>query len=632
MSLRKACAPCRSQKLRCNAKDAGMPCGRCLDRRIPSACVLTPRRRRRRNGEAVEVPDRDDHNEALVHGPSSILRLERATNSRPSGAVPRGQFHLQLYSELTSQQPSLGSNDLLDSQSPGQEIVAYHGSTDLVSILGELKGTSSRLVRVVVTDNQNDLPITPTRYTGQEDWQSKVYRHSIQGLGEAAIQFLSSEQVFDVPPKRVCDDLIKLYFDHCHHLTPVIDPIDFIRTYLTGDTSLFLLYAILANAIPFASLDVLSAVSFSDRFTAQRAFSNRASHAFNFNLERSNLRLVQGSMILTTAIPVHGCQHDTDYWLYNAIRIASTMGLYRRDATQCLNQKMQKLCRRIWWIIYSRESLHWILGIKDTRLQVEGGSTLLSPLAMDDWEDDDKVEEATHILPSVQAVHKQYMIQLCRLCELASRITSNLDKITTMDETISTWRNNLPADLLSTNHPCALVLLSTSYRIECIILRALCKRQYNVTDRLLTCLFELNAIFGRVVAYDLIQSTSLLFANTVSWTVAVYVELSVNTTLPCDQQDLVLGYIKTGLILLKRAKERWQNVESTLRLLQTIIARERLDRTAPIGVNVNDDSTNGAQDEATLTSFTQDFDIDDYLNGSLDFGMLDYSLGIDISN
>ena len=98
---------------------------------------------------------------------------------------------------------------------------------------------------------------------------------------------------------------------------------------------------------------------------------------------------------------------------------------------------MQKLCRRIWWIIYvcaripshptrndtltackSRESIHWILGIKNTRLQVERGSTLLNPLAMDDWEDDDIVEEVAHILPPVQTVHKQYMIQLCRLCEL----------------------------------------------------------------------------------------------------------------------------------------------------------------------------------------------------------------------
>lgn len=157
----------------------------------------------RRNGEAVEVLDRDDNNEALVQVPPSILRPETATNSKSSGAVPRGQFHLQLYSELTAQQPALGSKDLLDSQSPGQEIVTYHSATDLVTILGELKGASSSLIRVVVTDNQNDQPTTTTSYSGQEDWQSKVYRHSIQGLGEAATQFLSSEHVFDVPPKHV---------------------------------------------------------------------------------------------------------------------------------------------------------------------------------------------------------------------------------------------------------------------------------------------------------------------------------------------------------------------------------------------------------------------------------------------
>ncbi|KAB5511606.1 fungal-specific transcription factor domain-containing protein, partial [Coniochaeta sp. 2T2.1] len=428
MSLRKACAPCRNQKLRCNAKDAGMPCGRCLDRRIPGECVLTPRRRRRRNGEVVGVPDRDYNDGHLVPVPPSVLRSETATNSKSSGAVPRGQFHLQLYSELTALQPSSGSNDLLDSESPGQEIVAYPGSTDLVTILGELKGTPSRLVRVVVADNQNGRPTTATSYTDQEDWQSKIYRHSIQGLGEAAIQFLSSEHVFDVPPKHVCDDLIKLYFDHCHHLNPVIDPVAFIRTYLSGDLSLFLIYAILANAIPVASSDVLSGIGFSDCFTAQRAFTNRASHAFNFDLERSNLRLVQGSLILTSAISVYGCYRDTDYWLYNAIRIASTMGLHRRDSTHGLDQKMQRLCRRIWWIIYTRETIHWALGIKNTRLHMEAGSALVDPLVMDDWDNDDMVEEVAQFLPLVHTVHKQYTIQLCRLCEPSTCVSFTFDE------------------------------------------------------------------------------------------------------------------------------------------------------------------------------------------------------------
>ena len=130
------------------------------------------------------------------------------------------------------------------------------------------------------------------------------------------------------------------------------------------------------------------------------------------------------------------------------------------------------------------------------------------------------------------------------------------------------------------------------------------------------------------MAYDLIQSISLLLANTVSWTVAVYVELAVDATLPRHQQELVLSYIKTCLILLKSAKERWQNVESTSRLLETIIAREGLDGIAPIGANVDHDSTDAVQ--AASTSFPQDFDIGDYLNGPLDFGMLDYSFGIDV--
>lgn len=87
------------------------------------------------------------------------------------------------------------------------------------------------------------------------------------------------------------------------------------------------MFASIAAAAP---LQLLQAAGFQDRFTAQRAFFTRARHTYNFWCEKSQIRLVQGSMILTSAVTGFGAYRDVTFWLYNAIRIATNMGLHRR--------------------------------------------------------------------------------------------------------------------------------------------------------------------------------------------------------------------------------------------------------------------------------------------------------------
>lgn len=44
--ISKACVPCRTRKIKCNAAVVGLPCGSCVSRECPDDCVLSARKRR----------------------------------------------------------------------------------------------------------------------------------------------------------------------------------------------------------------------------------------------------------------------------------------------------------------------------------------------------------------------------------------------------------------------------------------------------------------------------------------------------------------------------------------------------------------------------------------------------------
>jgi hypothetical protein len=89
------------------------------------------------------------------------------------------------------------------------------------------------------------------------------------------------------------------------------------------------------------------------------------------------------------------------------------------------------------------------------------------------------------------------------------------------------WRTSLPEVLqikvsqlsMSEDVMWPMVLMATSYRFECIFYRILCKRyqtadrissQYLSTEqRLHAAMFELDAIIGRVMAYDMLPLLNL---------------------------------------------------------------------------------------------------------------------------
>lgn len=88
--------------------------------------------------------------------------------------------------------------------------------------------------------------------------------------------------------------------------------------------------AILACAAQFAPLELLKDCGFENRVAAQREFLNRGGLLYDLGYEKSQLRMLQGSLILGTVAFSIPLDKDFRYWLENAGRIAVNMGLHQK--------------------------------------------------------------------------------------------------------------------------------------------------------------------------------------------------------------------------------------------------------------------------------------------------------------
>lgn len=110
--------------------------------------------------------------------------------------------------------------------------------------------------------------------------------------------------------------------------SPIIDKADFVSKFETGTCSLFLLYAMLAVSSLDVAKEVIAECGFSDRAEAQSTFAGGATLSYNFQLDNEMLPLLQGSLLMTRVLLEQPSDKDSNYWFYNALRLAAKLELY----------------------------------------------------------------------------------------------------------------------------------------------------------------------------------------------------------------------------------------------------------------------------------------------------------------
>lgn len=194
--------------------------------------------------------------------------------------------------------------------------------------------------------------------------------------------------------------------------------------YCHNHQSLFLTQCILANVVPHMSNALLKACGYESRIIAQKSLFTKARLLYDLGCERSQLHRLQGSLMLSSLSFSYTLDKDYRFWLSNAARIAIQMGLNRESVSASVDSASRKLLRRIWWVLFNRDTLLAISGIDNLRRFNDRYCDTLV-LTIDDMDESEQVpQQFRHILSPLTNLQKLFMVEKSKL-SIISESTSN---------------------------------------------------------------------------------------------------------------------------------------------------------------------------------------------------------------
>ncbi|KAF5574293.1 cutinase transcription factor 1 beta [Fusarium pseudocircinatum] len=473
--ISKACVPCRTRKIKCNAAVVGLPCGSCTTDSSHS--------------DPVEESIHASHTGSSLRNDTPHSR-----DRRPPGQTQADLLYLNILQD-TVNDTSAAQTDASDHQS-------------------------------------NEEP--------DDSFNSQIHHwNPPPQLDDVDNEYLAKKKVFELPPPRFMDDIVKAYFDYVHPFAPILNRTDFIQSYRSGSCCLFLLHAVAAAASLYVTHDVLIGCGYPDRSTAQTSFFSKAKLFHDFHCQGDPLSMLQGSMILGAIILDHPSDRDFQYWFHNSVRRASKMGVQNA----CLRDDgSQKPYRRIWWVLHNRDIFHFFINTQNMRLLANAPP--IRPLTEADWETEDIDQWSGILSPISQAQKVSLIAQFGNVMSVVTSSNPSAEEIHKRILPLDAWRTSLPDRMhllasFADGEIYHLEALTTSYRFECIMCRLLRRGRWQMSDgslrewaqqRFRSAIFELDTIVKRVMINNTIQKLPTTFITTITALLALHIESALDAT------------------------------------------------------------------------------------------------------
>ncbi|KAJ9614358.1 hypothetical protein H2200_002494 [Cladophialophora chaetospira] len=471
----------------------------------------------------------------------------------------------------------------VDNQTTRKEILEYHDGVNSTTILGELFGNHNpqRFVRISLRDS------------------ARAEQGQAEDVEIANMDFLRRRGAFDLPTQAICEKLLQLYFEHVHPYIPVLDRMKFLKGFADGTYSTFLLQCILTSVMPYVPYDLLSMMELPSRSSAQRFFFTKAQLLYDLEVEKSQLCLLQGSMVLTASTFAFVVDKDCRFWLINAVRLATQMGLHRKQIADQLDGPTRKLFKRVFWVLYNRDVLMAIAGRTNVRRLIDHHCDV-PEMTEDDWESEDDLGRLKRFISPRSRLQKLYLVQNTKLSRICARFielfrlpdpTSAKAAGGELEKAIHQWRKELPADLYvemveNWSHDAVwiLVLRAMSYRLECVLYRSLRNlygaeeesSKHHALQKQQNAMLELSTVLDRIMLQDLVGCCPLSITTAAATVVSMHIEDALRISSPSPKKQASLTHIHRGMAYLRAASEHWESVRGALRMLEEIVDKTGL--------------------------------------------------------
>lgn len=223
------------------------------------------------------------------------------------------------------------------------------------------------------------------------------------------LAYLRHEGAFQTLRPYLCDDLIRVYFEHVHFFMPILDAADVLSAYTRhGAAGMhpLLCWSMCLAAANFVPDDVLAKTGYSSRKAMKEAMYARAKCLYDLDRSTDKVTLIQAVLLMgfwyTDAYDHTGAWH----WVGIAISLAQSLGLHRKPSRRSAvsggdNTRRASLIRRIWWTCLVRD--RWVALAKGRPVRIHDEDCDVPVPVLDDFAGD--LEAAAnpsfqHLLPA----------------------------------------------------------------------------------------------------------------------------------------------------------------------------------------------------------------------------------------
>ncbi len=499
MPGRTTCTACHQRKVKCDAHDGGFPCTRCRNSGAADACRL--HRKNKRVSRAYKVLRVSGGTVPLSPATTTSQRTHVVSAPRRETPPVRVESHFGR-TVFSSSEGTPGNGPARHTAQPKTPPACDTNSDAATSAYSSANGSTPALAHNHVTDGEYkkylvefidqpsilERPIDKharTLYVGsalsnihfllrqrismtghsRTEAESGVTHYPTNRIakpgagsgGESATGGAATDglplEAFQLPPKRMVDQLLAAYFTHINPGFPVVDEDLFMQQYRARDPqnppSLLLLQAILVAGahVLYSDADAVT------RDEHKAAFFRRAKMLMDARFERNRDTLVQAALLLTWhADGPEDVAANAWHWVGVAARTATGLGMHRDAEGSTLVPHNKRMWRRVWWLLFQCDVLVALQYGRPPALHLD--DTDVRKLTPADFQDCgpktqvDFVIQMTELcmLLSTDVLRSQYQ------CGCAAPEDARRAALRRTDEALANWSLHLPPSLQMTGN------------------------------------------------------------------------------------------------------------------------------------------------------------------------------------
>ncbi|KAF8861497.1 hypothetical protein BDZ45DRAFT_257782 [Acephala macrosclerotiorum] len=270
-------------------------------------------------------------------------------------------------------------------------------------------------------------------------------------IEESEIAFLRTRGALILPPRELCDELIRSFFKWVAPIVPIVDRKHFMKRYHDPEnppSTLLMQAMLLAGSRVCTKKHLLDA--YGSETPAATLFYQRAKALHDSDYEKDRVAVVQSLILMGWYWDEPSVvTKNVFYWNALASSIAQGFGMHRSAKNSRLSTTEQRLWKRIWWTLFTRDrSIALALG---RPIQICLNDSDVEMISVDDFIDEDGSDTNWR--------HVLFFLEYVKLCEIIDDILlqhySTLSRarqpdamvLTRCDMALGDWLENCPQDL-----------------------------------------------------------------------------------------------------------------------------------------------------------------------------------------